>query len=96
MKCYTEVRFFKWKEDEVAVSLRNRSGSYGGGSEVLVVQRVTGTLSPGAHPGSYNGQDAYNDLLVCGKRADAPNASAKQSRNYQCNARSTDNYEGGV
>lgn len=37
MKCYTEVRFFKWKEDEVAVSLRNRSGSYGGGSEVLIV-----------------------------------------------------------
>lgn len=27
-------------------------------------QNVTGTLNPGAHPGSYNGQDAYNDLLV--------------------------------
>lgn len=27
-------------------------------------QKVTGTLSPGGHPGSYNGQDAYNDLLV--------------------------------
>lgn len=27
-------------------------------------QRVTGTLSPGAHAGSYNGQDAYNDMLV--------------------------------
>lgn len=38
MKCYTEVRFFKWKQDEVSVSLRNRSGSYGGGSEVLIVQ----------------------------------------------------------
>lgn len=24
----------------------------------------TGTLSPGAHAGSYNGQDAYNDMLV--------------------------------
>lgn len=100
MKCYTEVRFFKWKEAEVSVSIRNRSGSYGGGSEVLViedepivfrdditikidgggvastigardykgvqciVQRTTGTLSPGAHPGSYNGQDAYNDMLI--------------------------------
>ena len=28
------------------------------------MQRTTGTLSPGGHPGSYNGQDAYNDMLV--------------------------------
>ena len=27
-------------------------------------QTVTGTLNPGAHPGSYNGQDAYNDMLI--------------------------------
>ena len=27
-------------------------------------QNTTGTLSPGAHAGSYNGQDAYNDMLV--------------------------------
>ena len=27
-------------------------------------QKVTGTLSQGAHPGSYNGQDAYNNMLV--------------------------------
>lgn len=27
-------------------------------------QQVTGTFSPGAHPGSYNGQDAKNDMLV--------------------------------
>ena len=27
-------------------------------------QKVTGTLSQGAHPGSYNGQDAWNDMLV--------------------------------
>lgn len=30
----------------------------------MTYQKVTGTLSPGAHPGSYNGQDAYNDMLV--------------------------------
>lgn len=30
----------------------------------MTYQRVTGTLNPGAHPGSYNGQDAYNDMLV--------------------------------
>lgn len=30
----------------------------------MTYQEVTGTLNPGAHPGSYNGQDAYNDMLV--------------------------------
>ena len=30
----------------------------------MTYQMATGTLSPGAHPGSYNGQDAYNDMLV--------------------------------
>lgn len=29
-----------------------------------VMQKVTGTINPGGHPGSYNWQDAYNDLLV--------------------------------
>lgn len=33
----TEKRFFEWHEDDVAVTLRNRGGSYGGGSEVLVI-----------------------------------------------------------
>lgn len=37
MKTYAEKRFFEWHEDELAVSLRAKSGSYGGGSEVLVV-----------------------------------------------------------
>lgn len=27
-------------------------------------QRVCGTISPGAHPGGFNGQDASNDMLV--------------------------------
>lgn len=31
---------------------------------VCTYQDTTGTLSPGAHAGSYNGQDAYNDMLV--------------------------------
>lgn len=37
MKTYTEKRFYEWYEDEVAVTIRFQSGSYGGGSEVLVV-----------------------------------------------------------
>lgn len=48
---------------EVVPSLQARMGT--GGSQVpLTYQQVTGTLSPGAHAGSYNGQDAYNDMLV--------------------------------
>jgi len=31
---------------------------------VMTYQRNTGSLTPGAHAGSYNGQDAYNDMLV--------------------------------
>ena len=30
----------------------------------MPIQNKTGTLSPVAHAGSYNGQDAYNDMLV--------------------------------
>lgn len=37
-KTYTEKRFFEWHEDDVAVTLRSSGASYGGGSEVLVVQ----------------------------------------------------------
>lgn len=43
-----------------AFSLRSRD--YKGVQ--CVMQNTTGTLSPGAHAGSYNGQDAYNDMLI--------------------------------
>lgn len=33
----TEKRFFEWHEDDKSVTLRNKSGSYGGGSEVLII-----------------------------------------------------------
>lgn len=33
-------------------------------NEHKTYQKVTGTLNPGAHAGSYNGQDAYNDMLI--------------------------------
>ena len=42
-------------------------GSVGNGTDFDLtggLQVVAGTLSPGVHPGSYNGQDAYNDLLI--------------------------------
>lgn len=48
---------------EVAPSLQARMGT-GGNQIPLTYQKTTGTLSPGAHAGGYNGQDAYNDMLV--------------------------------
>ena len=33
----TEKRFFEWYEDEISVNIRASGGSYGGGSEVLIV-----------------------------------------------------------
>ena len=48
---------------EVAPRLQARMGT-GGNQVPLTYQKTTGTLSPGAHAGSYNGQDAYNDMLV--------------------------------
>lgn len=69
MKTYNQIsQSAVYKQDDISVSLTVCGGSYGGGSEVLIVtyQKVTGTLNPGGHPGSYNGQDAYNDMLVTG------------------------------
>ena len=48
----------------ISPSLQARMGT-GGNQIPLTYQRVTGTLSPGDHAGSYNGQDAYNDMLIC-------------------------------
>ena len=53
---------------EVVPSLQARMGT-GGNQVPLTYQDVTGTFSPGAHAGSYNGQDAYNDMLVCGENS---------------------------
>lgn len=44
-------------QQEIAGSVSESVGPGG-------LQRVTGTLAAGAHPGSYNGQDAYNDMLI--------------------------------
>ncbi len=58
---------------EQAPSLQARMGT-GGNQVPLTYQDVTGTLSPGAHAGSYNGQDTYNDMLVCGATPDVAHA----------------------
>lgn len=46
IKTLTEKRFFEWHEDEVSVTLREHSGSYGGGSEVLVIYSTKQQLEP--------------------------------------------------
>ena len=61
MKTYAEKRFFKWQEDDVAVSLRAKSGSYGGGSEVLVIAYNQISQSAG-----YKEDDITVSLTVCG------------------------------
>lgn len=58
---------------EVAPSLQARIGT-GGNQVPMTYQDVTGTFSPGAHAGSYNGQDAYNDMLVYGATPDVAHA----------------------
>jgi DNA (cytosine-5)-methyltransferase 1 len=68
---------------EVVPSLQARMGT-GGNQVPLTYQQTTGTLSPGAHAGSYNGQDAYNDMLVCGATPDVAHAlRAKASCAYR-------------
>ena len=56
----------------------------------MTYQRVTGALTPGGHPGSYNGQDAYNDMLITGeihetmgRNADGSDAVCKKRRGGQ-------------
>lgn len=78
---------------EQVPALQARMGT-GGNQVPLTYQDVTGTLSPGAHAGSYNGQDAYNDMLVCGAipdvahalRAKANCANREDAETYICSA----------
>lgn len=52
----------------IVPTLQSRMGT--GGNQVPVIkdyctyQKVTGALCANSHPGSYTGQDAYNDMLV--------------------------------
>ena len=43
-------------------------------------QNKTGTLNQGAHPGSYNGQDAYSDLLVTEREREMGNDNGNELR----------------
>ena len=69
-----------YKESETMYTL-NSTEQHG----VCTYQETTGTLTSGAHPGSYNGQDAYNDMLVIGGGTE-PITASKAS--FFLNARS--------
>lgn len=68
----------------------------------VIMQRVTGTLNPGGHPGSYNGQDAYNDMLISDesikrrKWATAPDGNDGGMQHTGHHARCTGHSDGGV
>ena len=47
-KTLTEKRFFEWHEDDVSVTLRHKGGSYGHGSEVLVICSIRTPLEQSA------------------------------------------------
>ena len=68
----------------------------------MTYPRVTGTLSQGGHPGSYNGQDAYNDMLVTNgksgrKRSVTSSESVGDGGCAELHARpANDSHRGGV
>lgn len=62
-------------DGEPSPTLQSRMGT-GGNQVPLTYQKVAGTLSPGAHAGSYNGQDAYNDMFVVSQEI-APSLRAR-------------------
>lgn len=47
-KTLTEKRFFEWHEDDIAITLRNQGGSYGNGSEALVICSIRTQLEQSA------------------------------------------------
>ena len=65
MKTLTEKRFFEWHEDDVSVTLRNHSGSYGGVRSVnyLLYQDTVGTLCADDYKGP-NRQYVETEKLI--------------------------------
>jgi len=47
-------------------------------------QNITGTISAGAHPGGFNGQDALNDMLIPVKKNDEPDYIVRRLTPTEC------------
>ena len=65
-------------------------------------QKITGSLMANSHPGSYCGQDAYNDMLITEnrnvlhrKRTGRPVETVEQGRSIELYARSASDFRGG-
>ena len=65
MTTLTEKRFFEWHEDNVSVTLRNKSGSYGGqrGTRYLLYQDTVGALQAVDYKGAGR-QYVQSDKLI--------------------------------
>ena len=60
--CYASKRYAEYVED--IPMIRASGGDIGGGSEALILYPSrTGALCANSHPGSYTGQDAFNDMF---------------------------------
>lgn len=56
-----------WNESQIGATLRTPSGGDATKANLVVTyQEVTGPIMANSHPGSYTGQDAYNDMLIAG------------------------------
>lgn len=56
-----------WNESQIGATLRTPSGGDSTKANLVVTyQEVTGPIMANSHPGSYTGQDAYNDMLIAG------------------------------
>lgn len=56
-----------WNGSQIGATLRTPSGGDSTKANLLVTyQEVTGPIMANSHPGSYTGQDAYNDMLIAG------------------------------
>ena len=71
-----------------------------------VYPKITGSLCANSHPGSYTGQDAFNDmfpvmernkdeLAMCRKRSASSDVHAESDKHIGLYARSANSYRGG-
>ncbi len=67
----------------------------------MTYQKITGSLVANSHPGSYCGQDAYNDVLVAEngllhrERTSSSTLLERKGRGVELHGRSTESNEGG-
>lgn len=83
MKTLTEKRFFEWHEDDTAVTLRNKGGSYGGiGSpRHLLYQDTVGALCQDDYKGPNRQYVEQDKLIVIYETIDRHDSRPSDSEN---------------